>query len=335
MHFYYISLLLDLLDEYGVTQAALIKHAKVGKMVVKEPLNLGAEQLDPLFASALHLTGDAQLGLKLGARINMVPQGILGYALVTSPTIGDALKLLVRYHRALLPSVNIKLKHRDIELVLVVEGPPLFPQLSRFYCEVIYVGVLTAGNILLGQKQVPTSSVLELFLDYSKPLNTSTYERIFGNRVKFNQRYNGLHFNKQSLNTNISTSNPAAQAVFARECERLLPHDKTSSKISEQVKVQLISARLEFPSCQQVARKLHMSESTLRRRLQKEGVGFQELLDQVRSKLANEYLTTTQLPVSEIAELLGFSDSANFRRAFKRWTKKTPSQIRKENRVSN
>jgi len=43
MHFYYISLLLDLLDEYGVTQAALIKHAKVGKMVVKEPLNLGAE----------------------------------------------------------------------------------------------------------------------------------------------------------------------------------------------------------------------------------------------------------------------------------------------------
>jgi AraC-like DNA-binding protein len=73
---------------------------------------------------------------------------------------------------------------------------------------------------------------------------------------------------------------------------------------------------------------MHMSESTLQRRLAKEGTRFQELLDQVRYRLALEYLQGTQLPVSEIAALLGFSNPANFRRSFKRWSATTPADIR-------
>jgi AraC-like DNA-binding protein len=73
-----------------------------------------------------------------------------------------------------------------------------------------------------------------------------------------------------------------------------------------------------------------MSESTLQRRLATEGYKFQQLLDQVRNKLAHEYLTATKLSIDEIAALLGFSDAANFRRSFKRWSKKTPSVVRNE-----
>jgi len=335
MHFYYISLLLDLLGDYRVSQETLLNHAKLNSLVLQESLNLDAHQLDALFSSALDLSADPQLGLKFGARINMVPQGILGYALMTSPTIGDALTLLVRYHRALLPSVNIELKRQNDELVLLTKAPLLSSGLNRFYCEVIYAGILTAGNMLLGSKHRHASPTSALYLDYSKPDDASMYRTVFGKAVKFSQSYRGLHFDQEKLNISISTSNPAAQEVFRRECERLLPHNETPGEVSDRVKKQLISARLSFPSSREVACKLHMSESTLRRRLAKEGFRFQELLDQVRSKLADEYLVTTQLPISEIAELLGFSDSANFRRAFKRWNNETPADARKRHKLKS
>jgi len=71
-----------------------------------------------------------------------------------------------------------------------------------------------------------------------------------------------------------------------------------------------------------------MSESTLQRRLAKEGCKFQQLLDQVRYRLAMEYLQGTHLPVTEVALLLGYSSAANFRRSFKRWSGVTPADIR-------
>jgi AraC-like DNA-binding protein len=74
-----------------------------------------------------------------------------------------------------------------------------------------------------------------------------------------------------------------------------------------------------------------MSESTLQRRLAGEGVRYQSLLDQVRYKLAVEYLQKTRLPISEIALLLGYSNPANFRRTFKRWSGYRPSQLRQSN----
>jgi AraC-like DNA-binding protein len=105
--------------------------------------------------------------------------------------------------------------------------------------------------------------------------------------------------------------------------------------VSERVQEVLLQSGTEFPNSMRVAKQLHMSESTLQRRLAKEGYKFQQLLDQVRNKLANEYLTSTQLPVNEIAALLGFSDAANFRRSFKRWSQKTPTMVRNEAYADN
>lgn len=328
MHFYYISLLIELLAGYKVSRADFLTHAGFTSLALSDSLTLNARELDTLFSSALDLSNDSQLGLKFGAQISMVPQGILGYALMTSPTIGDALKLLVRYHRALLPSVNIELREYGEELILRTEAKQLPKELSRCYSEMVFAGVLTAGAMLIGESKVSSTPNSTLFLDYPAPKTADLYYALFGQQLQFEQDHCGLHFDNDSLNVNISTSNPAAQEVFRRECERLLPHDDAPGEISERVKKQLISVRLDFPNSAQVAQQLHMSESTLRRQLNKEGTSFQTLLDQVRSKLAHEYLLTTQLPVSEIASLLGFSDSANFRRSFKRWTKETPSEVR-------
>jgi AraC-like DNA-binding protein len=119
-----------------------------------------------------------------------------------------------------------------------------------------------------------------------------------------------------------------AQDIFRRECDRLSALDSRFGRVSERVQQVLLRSGSEFPTAATVALQLHMSESTLQRRLALEGCRYQQLLDQVRYRLAKEYLVGTILPVAEIASLLGFSDTTNFRRAFKRWSDTTPSDFR-------
>ena len=162
------------------------------------------------------------------------------------------------------------------------------------------------------------------------PYDKAPYQQLFGSKVKFNSTRSVLSFDETSLNLAIVTANPVARDIFRRECDRLLSRDTHRGMISERVQEVLLQSGTEFPTSMRVANQLHMSESTLQRRLAKEGYKFQQLLDQVRNKLAHEYLTGTQLTINEIASLLGFSDAANFRRAFKRWSKQTPTAVRNQ-----
>ena len=330
MHFYYQSTLLEILIELGVSESQLLAKAVSRSRPLSKAASVTtadlAAQMDSMCSAALELTHDRQLGLKLGSRIDIASQGIFGYALLSSSTIGDALKLLVRYNRAILPSIRIELIPNAGSFEISVRAPQLPYELERFYCEILYAAIIKSGSILVGKQLIR----FRLELDYDAPYDSASYHRVFGPSVHFNCERRVLSFDTPSIRTAISTANPVAQEIFRRECDRLLPFENTGGSVSERVQQVLLKAGSEFPNSSAVAKKLNISESTLQRRLSKEGCRFQQLLDQVRSRLASEYLITTTLPVSEVAYLLGFSDAANFRRSFKRWTKTTPSALRQE-----
>ncbi|HEY7776551.1 MAG TPA: AraC family transcriptional regulator ligand-binding domain-containing protein, partial [Kineobactrum sp.] len=288
------------------------------------PLQLGAEQLNRVCINALELVDDPQLGLKLGSRINLPAQGIFGYALLSSATVGDALKLLIRYNRALLPDVRIELVLDDDRPEILVTASHLPLMLERFYCEVLYAAIINSGRILAGQR----ATTARLELDYPANAGERWYHQIFGPDVRFSSTRRSLSFEAGSLELAIATANPLAQDIFRRECDRLLASGHHRGLISERVKQLLLAAGSLFPRADAVARQLHMSESTLQRRLAKEGLRYQQLLDDIRYRLAREYLVGTTLPVAEIAVLLGFSDATNFRRSFRRWSGTTPSRMR-------
>ncbi len=69
---------------------------------------------------------------------------------------------------------------------------------------------------------------------------------------------------------------------------------------------------------------------TLRRHLKSEETSYQQILDHVRFHLARHYLASTQMSVEEISERIGFSDSANFRCAFRKWSGDSPRQYRRQ-----
>lgn len=324
MHAYYISTLLQVLEPYDVTREQLLRNTGVEGTDASATINLTAGQLDSACTNALSLSNDAQLGLKFGSQISIASQGIFGYALMTSATIGDALNLLVRYNRVILPSIGIELQRHDMELELWVKAAHLPQALQRFYTEVLYAAIINSGSILLGRQ----TAIINLQLGYSAPEDLDGYHAVFGSELRFDGVHSAMFFDYASLDSAISTSNPIARDIFKRECDRLVSGDSRGGMVGERVQQVLLQSGSEFPTSAEVAKLLHMSESTLQRHLAKEGSRFQQLLDQVRYRLAQEYLEGTNLPVAEIALLLGFSDAANFRRSFRRWSNTTPSALR-------
>lgn len=324
MHSNYIASMLSLLSQQGISEAGLLNNTGLSVVETRPDFSFTAAQLNTLCSNALHLSKDFQLGLKVGSEFDLPSQGIFGYALMTSATVGDALRLLVRYNRVILPSIHISLKSIDGRMEVQAQAEHLPPELDRFYCELLYAAILNSRHILFDN---PTTS-FKLELDYAAPEDTTLYEKIFGPKVRFNSDRRALSFDVESLAIPISTANPRAQELLQRECDRLLPRDSHRGHVSARVLHKLLQARSEFPTCAAMAKTLHMSESTLQRHLSKEGTKFQQLLDKVRYRLASEYLVGTRLPVSEIACLLGFSDTTNFRRSFRRWSNVTPTQVR-------
>lgn len=324
MHAYYISTLLQVLEPTGMTREQLLKGTGIAAADSHTALNLSADQLNTACTNALLFSKDSHLGLKFGSQISIASQGIFGYALMTSATIGDALNLLVRYNRVILPSIGIQMERHDEQLELWVKAAHLPQDLQRFYTEVLYAAIINSGGILLGRQ----TAIINMQLNYAKPVSLAEYEAIFGSEVRFKAQRSAMFFDYASLSSAISTSNPIARDIFKRECDRLISRDSSGGMVSERVQQILLQAGSEFPNSAKVAQLLHMSESTLQRHLTKEGNRFQPLLDQVRYRLAGEYLEGTNLPVAEIACLLGFSDAANFRRSFKRWSGTTPSLVR-------
>jgi AraC-like DNA-binding protein len=113
-------------------------------------------------------------------------------------------------------------------------------------------------------------------------------------------------------------------------CDNLLNELKLRVGIAGEIRALLLRDIANPPTLAAVAKLLEMSDRSLRRQLRQQGISFRGLRDELRAQLALKYLRSTNLANEDIATALGFSDAANFRRAFHRWTNKSPSDIRGE-----
>jgi AraC-like DNA-binding protein len=148
--------------------------------------------------------------------------------------------------------------------------------------------------------------------------------------VRFGAERNAIALRLDDLDLPLYQADPGLRAILERHAEQLLDRVPRVALFSDRVRG-LVAAELKdgAPTARALARKLAMSERTLRRRLEKEGTSFEHLLEGLRRALAERYLAQPTLSISDVAIMLGYSEESPFRRAFRRWHGMSPAEYRR------
>ncbi|WOJ92013.1 AraC family transcriptional regulator [Congregibacter variabilis] len=320
----YVLILIDLAVEAGVDQDELLRGCSLAGVGMQE---IGARVRDDDFRTlvdnTLRLTGDPALGLRLGKRLNLSAHAVLGQAFMTCRNLAEVIQLFERYYHLLAPDLVLEFHYGSDRLSISSPNTEAYLPLT-FGLECIAAAMRNTLSGLLGDKQFP----LRFEFPYPKPEYLAVYQEILGNDLHFDCDRATWSFPSELLNTELPSSNPALRQLYEAECARLLADLSDSANIPEQTLSLLRKLEGQYPKMPQVAAMLNMSPRTYRRRLMDEGLGFQELLDQVRAEHATRYLRERRLPIASIAYQLGFNDPSNFRRAYRRWTGNTPGAVR-------
>jgi AraC-like DNA-binding protein len=182
-------------------------------------------------------------------------------------------------------------------------------------------------NLFMALKQRhPDIHINRLFFDFDRPQYHQKYQMFAPANVQFNHGFCGLAFDLKWADFVLNDVDPMSFEQAKQICE--LEKQKLSEQMSIAGRVRqcIIANQNEFPTLQGIADKLHISPRTLHRELAREGSSFKAVLEEFQAKKAREYLLAYRYPVSKTALLLGYSDTANFRRAFKRWFGCAPSE---------
>ncbi len=321
----YIILLIDLVTSQGHDPDRLLVGTSLAQTGI-EGIGARVNEADfgQLVANAFELTQDPALGLKLGLKLNLSAHAVLGQAFMTCSTLEEVLDLFLKYYHLLSPALYLE-QNRDRERYYLTTITTPHENPVEFAYELMYAGILNTLRGLLNAEQLS----LRVEFPYSAPAHAAQYYEVFGDDVHFDAPRGRVSFDLHLLEAKLPSSNPALRALYESECQRLLADLEEEDSVVELTLRLLRKLEGQYPQMPVLARMLNFSPRTYRRRLEQEGHSYQALLDQVRAEHATHYLENTRLPQSTIAYIVGFNDASNFRRAYRKWTGRSPQDVRR------
>jgi AraC-like DNA-binding protein len=313
--------------EQGAERAALLEGTGISEAMLESPdARISYLQFGQLVRNALALTKNPGLGLDVGRRVHLPQLGMVGLAIMSTSTLRAALEMGLRHYKRIAPTFDLGLEvDGPIARFVVRESVPTAP-FQTFAHELLLVAYAMQGRALLG-RPLPVRRVQ---LAFPRPDHADRYKQIYDVPYAFDAGTTIVELDAAVLEERLAFGDPASAKVAEQYlAEHPVPQSETDGLVS-QVRTRILAARGKPPEVAQIARELQTSERSLRRGLHDLGTSYQQLLDEVRKQRALEWTRATQMPFDQLASLLGFADVRSFRRAFKRWTGKTPSELRDE-----
>jgi AraC-like DNA-binding protein len=322
-----VAPLLALVRERGGDPAALARRFELPPGIADQPeVVLPLRTLHALLDAAADAAGDRFLGVHLAQRLPRGAYGVVEYTCRTAPTIRDALGRIVRYVGLLNELVVVSVEERGGAAIVEhrIPGEPLC--VGRHGNEFFITMLLSGARTVAAAPCVPSRA----WFAHPQPDDVSVLLEALGTtRVRFGAGSNGVELPAEVLDLPLPGHDPALLALLDRQAEQALGGLPAASRLVAQVRRRIRDTLGEEPpTLEGVAAGLAMSPRTLQRRLADDGVRFQALLDEVRRELALDYVRDRRRPLGEIAYLLGYAELSPFLRAFKRWTGKTPADLR-------
>jgi AraC-like DNA-binding protein len=309
----------------GLDVDALLRRAGIPAVLLQSPLaRVSQQQYAALIRVLIRVLGDEFWAL--GSSPVRIGTFATACRLMTAETtLGAALKAgLAHYHLMLddfVPRLQMRDKTASVELVSRTPWtePLGFAQSTFLFCGLGVASWLVA-------RKLPLTSVR--LCNQRARYNTQT-SWLFGTEVQFGQAQAGLSFDAKLLDLPVIQTSATLAAFLQEAPASLLVKYRDQTSAAERTRRLLRRhIRTRLLTLEEISGMLAMTPQTLRRRLQEEGQGFQAIKDDLRRDMAIEYLAQPDLALQDIAELVGFSETSTFHRAFKSWTSVAPGAYR-------
>ena len=266
---------------------------------------------------------EPELGLELGACVHPSHFGALGYAFLASSSLRTAYYRSQRFLRMVHGRLvaHIDETPGQMRLAWDLNTPVLFP---HQFAESRLAAALTLGRMNFGKELKP----LKVSLTRKPPEDPTPWERFFGCPVQFGGNSDFITLAEEDVKRVLASSNRELVRLHEEQAERHLRSMDRSGLIYRARAVLVQELPTGRITEEVLAQRLNMTQRTLQRRLRDEGETIRSLLAQVRKDLAKHYVQESDYRITEIAFLLGFSDSSAFSRAYRDWFGKSPTMTR-------
>lgn len=331
----YAAILLQLVENRGCDSNDLLAASGITKTELANPDGyINSCQYHALIHNALILTKEPALGLYYGQRLNISTHGLLGYAILSSPSLAKTAEITQKYislsNRLIKPLFHFE--HNDAlnntDSSIRIDGEIDDPLIYRFEMESSFTAIYEIWHDLLGNHK----GLSGISFKYAEPEYAQVYTEFLDIPIQFNSPFNELTFSRQALAPLKRLTNPTILLTVEKQCELLLnkleKQTENPPSLSQHIRQLLVQLPGNFLTQEQMAEHLNMTPRTMARQLEKENTSFKQILELIKKELALQYLTFTELTVDEIAYLLNYNDASNFTRAFKRWTGIRPSEYK-------
>ena len=314
----------DVVARLGVPRERLFEGRDEAELT-DPAARLSIAEIEALVARAIELTGEPGLGFHLGLQMRVSAHGYLGFAAMAAPDLRAAAALAARFAPTRTRAIAIHVHEEAGTACLVVDELVALGAARETLVFALLVGIQRIASALTGRELDGRAEVA-----FDRPAYFARFEGVVQGRVSFGAPTNRLVFDAAHLDLPIALADPAALRLARQGCERELE----ALGVGSEARSRGLRALLEldgggFRGLEEVADLVHVSSRTLKRRLSEAGAPFSRLVDDERKGRALLLLASQEPSIEAIAERLGYSDVANFARAFRRWTGQSPGCISK------
>ena len=268
---------------------------------------------------------DDFLGLRLAGEFDLRDLGLLYYVMASSDTLGDALKRASRYSRITNEAVVLHYQPaREPRLRLTYSGVSRHADQQQI--EFCIVAMVRVSRALSGRRFLPR----RVSISHVRPRGITKFAGFLGKGLEFGRDTDEIDFPAGSAEWALVNADARLNKILLKACEEAMLSHKSKSGTLRIAVENTISPLLPHGQAKAnvAAEKLGMSERPLTRRLAEEGVTFNEILQQLKASLAIRYLEEDGMSISRIPWLLGYQDASSFSHACRRWTGKSPRELR-------
>jgi AraC-like DNA-binding protein len=319
--------LIELVERWHVPADELLAGTSLNAESLEDPLGrLSADMMNELLQRARELTSEPGLGYYLGLQKRASVYGYLGFAVTSASSLGEALALALRFAPMFSTALSLELRVEGSVASLHVHEQTDFGPARDIVLISLIVGLHAIGSTLTGRRDGDV--IAELAIpepDY--PANMSPLLP----KLRFGQPAHRLVFDAARLDLPVVTADRTALSLAQTLCERALEELGFDTELVDRVRRLVAGEGAGFRSLEEMAKLLHMSPRTLKRRLAAGGVSFSALVDQERREQALVLLRQPRLSIDDVAERLDYSTASTFVRAFHRWMGTTPAAYRRIN----